>query len=200
MIKKIFLILGLLSLVAISFYLGFIWNTGRFEIFGVPKNIFTCLSYNNTNEAYQMNCFLPVSTKKFVFSKNIKCIAYTNQTFGFEGWRQNDPKRNSMTFHKSEKVKFNLQFVGDTITRGTPMDGVTTKYKIIKNTADVIQGVSLEEIPQKTNNSVRIPINNFAPTQSFITISKNYGKGMEVWHNGEWYGDASIGSFFFQCE
>lgn len=196
MVKKIVLILGILSLVIFTFYLGFMWNTGRFEMFGIPKNIFTCLSYNNANEAYQMDCFLPILTKKFVLSKNIKCVAYTNQTFGLEEWRQNDPKRNSMTFHKSDNIKFNLQFSGNTMIKESSAEG-KTKYKVIKNTVDVIQAISLEKTPLKPSDDLSVPMNE---TQSFITISKNYGKGMEVWHNGEWYGDASIGSFFFQCE
>ncbi len=174
----------------ISFFLGFYWNTGRFLLFGIPKDIFTCLSYNNVKEAYQMDCFLPISKKSFILKETLDCTAYTNQGFSHNIWRKQDPERNNMTFIKSDYVTIKLEFKDNKIIRSSIVDGRKYEYNIIHETKDIIQGIYFP--------STEVP--NPFDTEHFITLSKNYGKGMEVWHNKEWYGDASIGSFFFQCE
>lgn len=196
-----FIILFTIVIVLLSTILsGFSWNTFRFSLSSIPQNIFTCLSYNNSYEAFQMDCFIPHETKPFYFKNKLTCTAYTNQSFGKSKWRKNDTERNSMTFVKSDYIKFSIEFLGQKNMKLSASDGRNIDYKIIKDTDDVIQGIG-------TTNSPRLKIPIPTPTdlktitaENFITLSKKYGKGMEVWHNGEWYGDASIGSFFFQCE
>ena len=127
--KTTHLVQWLVILCAIIFVLlfaiisGFTWNTFRFSLSGIPQNVFTCLSYNNNRETFQLDCFLPHEKKPFYFKNKLICTANTSQTFGKNKWRKNDIERNSITVAKSDYITFNLDLTDKTLIRLSANDG-----------------------------------------------------------------------------
>jgi len=160
-----------------------------------PKDMLSCIAVDDSGDVYQTTCFVPtVYDEPFTYTDHLTCAVQTNLTYSGEIWEAGDQERGIITHSQSDYFSFSLERAGNELIRSLdPGTSKTENYTIIRENDYLLQAVR----PQPGSADT-------APDAfEFLTLSKQSGRGMEVWQNNLSFADfpysEGIGSFTFAC-